>query len=167
MAAEVAVDQTAIISSYQTRLNALLQRIKNIEILLMNREEEIEHEGFVAWKEEKNRKLGMLQSIYDQQIAAKKEELEDVHQNVQVNQELPNTNSSTSRDVDVEEEDDDDLYSFLLTNCKTSYDSFLNSSRHSAFSVFVAPFTVRIVTKSSSVASGILHISPSNRIHIL
>ena len=74
MAAEVAVDQTAVISSYQTRLNALLQRIKNIEILLMNREEEIEHEGFVAWKEEKNRKLGMLQSIYDQQIAAKKEE---------------------------------------------------------------------------------------------
>ena len=105
----MAVDQTAVISSYQTRLNALLQRIKNIEILLMNREEEIEHEGFTAWKEEKNRKLGMLQSIYDQQVAAKKEELEDVHQNVQVNQELPST---ISRDVDLDDDDDDDLYRF-------------------------------------------------------
>ena len=44
----------------------------------MNREEEIEREDFLSWKESKTQKLAMLQSIYDQQVAAKKEELEDL-----------------------------------------------------------------------------------------
>ena len=44
----------------------------------MNREEEIEREDFSSWKESKTQKLAMLQSIYDQQVAAKKEELEDL-----------------------------------------------------------------------------------------
>lgn len=72
------MDQSALLSSYHTRLNALLQRVKSIEILLMNREEEIEREDFSSWKESKTQKLAMLQSIYDQQVAAKKEELEDL-----------------------------------------------------------------------------------------
>lgn len=72
------MDQSALLSSYHSRLNALLQRVKSIEILLMNREEEIEREDFLSWKESKTQKLAMLQSIYDQQVAAKKEELEDL-----------------------------------------------------------------------------------------
>lgn len=72
------MDQSALLSSYHTRLNALLQRVKSIEILLMNREEEIEREDFSSWKESKTQKLAMLQSVYDQQVAAKKEELEDL-----------------------------------------------------------------------------------------
>lgn len=78
------MDQSALLSSYHTRLNALLQRVKSIEILLMNREEEIEREDFSSWKEAKAQKLAMLQSIYDQQVAAKKEELEDLRQTQQV-----------------------------------------------------------------------------------
>ena len=77
------MDQSALLSSYHTRLNALLQRVKSIEILLMNREEEIEREVFSSWKEGKTQKLAMLQSIYDQQVAAKKEELEDLRQTQQ------------------------------------------------------------------------------------
>ena len=72
------MDQSALLSSYHSRLNALLQRVKSIEILLMNREEEIEREDFLSWKESKTQKPAMLQSIYDQQVAAKKEELEDL-----------------------------------------------------------------------------------------
>ena len=77
------MDQSALLSSYHTRLNALLQRVKSIEILLMNREEEIEREDFSSWKESKTQKLAMLQSIYDQQVAAKKEELEDLRPSLQ------------------------------------------------------------------------------------
>ena len=42
----------------------------------------------------------------------------------------------------------------------------LNSSIHSVFSCLVAPFTVRIVTKSSSVPSGMLSINPLFLTHI-
>ena len=48
---------------------------------------------------------------------------------------------------------------FQQTYYNAIYCSFaLNSSRQSAFSCFEAPFTVKIVTKSSSVPSGILYI---------
>ena len=61
----------------RTRLNSLVDRVRAIEIMLTNREEEVERESLEEWKKQKETKLGMLQEVYNKQIEEKKEELED------------------------------------------------------------------------------------------
>lgn len=46
--------------------------------MLINREEEVERESLEEWKKQKEVKLGMLQEVYNKQIEAKKEEMEDL-----------------------------------------------------------------------------------------
>jgi hypothetical protein len=62
----------------RTRLNSLVDRVRAIEIMLTNREEEVERESLEEWKKQKETKLGMLQEVYNKQIEEKKEELEDL-----------------------------------------------------------------------------------------
>ena len=62
----------------RTRLNSLVDRVRAIEIMLTNREEEVERESLEEWKKQKEKKLGMLQEVYNKQIEEKKEELEDL-----------------------------------------------------------------------------------------
>ena len=52
--------------------------MRAIEIMLTNREEEVERESLEEWKKQKETKLGMLQEVYNKQIEEKKEELEDL-----------------------------------------------------------------------------------------
>ena len=56
----------------------MVDRVRAIEIMLMNREEEVERESLEEWKKQKETKLGMLQEVYNKQIEEKKEELEDL-----------------------------------------------------------------------------------------
>ena len=57
----------------RTRLNSLVDRVRAIEIMLTNREEEVERESLEEWKKQKETKLGMLQEVYNKQIEEKKE----------------------------------------------------------------------------------------------
>ncbi|KAK8802595.1 hypothetical protein JH06_5261 [Blastocystis sp. subtype 4] len=75
---EISYDHVSMIGSYQTRLNSLVDRVRAIEIMLTNREEEVERESLEEWKKQKETKLGMLQEVYNKQIEEKKEELEDL-----------------------------------------------------------------------------------------
>ena len=59
-------------------MNSLVDRVRAIEIMLTNREEEVERESLEEWKKQKETKLGMLQEVYNKQIEEKKEELEDL-----------------------------------------------------------------------------------------
>ena len=55
----------------RTRLNSLVDRVRAIEIMLTNREEEVERESLEEWKKQKETKLGMLQEVYNNQIEEK------------------------------------------------------------------------------------------------
>lgn len=59
-------------------MSSLVERVRAIEIMLINREEEVERESLEEWKKQKEVKLGMLQEVYNKQIEAKKEEMEDL-----------------------------------------------------------------------------------------
>ena len=117
--------------------------------------------------------------MYDQQVEKKKEELEElkkekpvqkpVEKPVEVVKEEAAPVPISMQDLS----DDDDLLPVCskensgLWDEQTLHSFCLNSSKHSAFSAFVTPFTVRMVTRSSSVPSGMLRLTPHSSPYML
>ena len=165
----------------RTRLNSLVDRVRAIEIMLTNREEEVERESLEEWKKQKETKLGMLQEVYNKQIEEKKEMnccepicrgkllLRRYHNRgafLNLGEKNPQLVAAIYK-LFLNHVPSCSIQTNTQTISKHQISLFsLNSSIHSVFSCLVAPFTVRIVTKSSSVPSGMLSINPLFLTHI-
>ncbi|KAK8818793.1 hypothetical protein WA538_004098, partial [Blastocystis sp. DL] len=78
LAEEASKDSSSAISGYSARLGSLLERVKAIEIMLMNREEELQRRDLEAWKSQKEMKFGKLQDFYTMQVEEKRQKMKEM-----------------------------------------------------------------------------------------